>query len=127
MAASPVVVFLYRQGVGDGIRDKNFLFPNQGIVCPTLPRSCIFISENGFPARVRKSAFIPSGRFKRDETENQRNCCNTSAASTILVSHLCQSSALGIWVFSAGLYYRMYSPSFLPISSRIAAVPVDCA
>lgn len=32
MAASPVVVFLYRQGVGDGIRDKNFLFPNQGIV-----------------------------------------------------------------------------------------------
>lgn len=31
-----------------------------------------------------------------------------------------QSYALGIWVFSTGLYFRIYSPSLRPISSSSA-------
>ena len=41
---------------------------------------------------------------------------NTALASTSLISHLLQSSSLGICVFRIGLYCRMYSPSFYPIS-----------
>ena len=38
-----------------------------------------------------------------------------------LISYLCQSSALGIWLLRMGRFALIYSPSFAPISSSTAA------
>ena len=46
---------------------------------------------------------------------------NTDFASTDFVSHLSQFSAFGICVLRIGLYLRMYSPSFSPISASLSA------
>lgn len=103
---------------------KNNSSPTIYIIWPALRRRVIFISENGFHACFRYS----KTQRRQDEpggnrTEGHRNCASTSSAFTMFVFHLCQSSSLGICVFSTGLYYRINSPSLLPISSRIACAP----
>ena len=122
-----IIKFL-RVGVRRSFGIKIFQFPITYIIWPALPRRVLFISENGFHACFRYS----KTQRRQDEpggnrTEGYRNCASTTDGSTIFVSHLRQFSAFGIWVFSTGLYYRMNSPSLLPISSRIAAVPVAWA
>ena len=106
-------------GVVYGI--KIFRFSNRGIMWLTLPPRVIFIWGNGFHACSRKHASKAVGRTKREEVELHRNCFSTSLASTAFTSHLRQFSAFGICVFSTGRYYRMYSPSLLPISSSTSA------
>ena len=107
---------------------KNNSSPTIYIIWPKLPRRVTFVLENGFHACFRYS----KTQRRQDEpegnrTEGHRNCASTASAFTMFVFHLCQSSSLGICVFSTGLCYRMNSPSLLPISSRIAAVPVAWA
>lgn len=106
--------------VGRGLvyRIKIFRFSNRGIMWLTLPPRVFFILGDGFHACSRKHA-PKAGR--RTATENHRNCFSTSLASTAFTSHLRQFSAFGICVFSTGRYYRMYSPSLLPISSSTSA------
>lgn len=106
------------QAVGVYFGIKIFRFSNRGYIWPKLPPRVIFIWGNGFHACSRKHA-PKAGR--RTATENHRNCFSTSLASTAFTSHLRQFSAFGICVFSTGRYYRMYSPSLMPISSSIAA------
>lgn len=106
------------QAVGVYFGIKIFRFSNRGIMWLTLPPRVIFIWGNGFHACSHKHA-PKAGR--RTTTENHRNCFSTSLASTAFTSHLRQFSAFGICVFSTGRYYRMYSPSLMPISSSTSA------
>lgn len=53
--------------------------------------------------------------------------CNSKISDRVivfaisLISYLCQSSALGIWLLRMGRFALIYSPSFAPISSSTAA------
>ena len=50
-----------------------------------------------------------------------------SLASRVCTSNFRQSAAVGICVFRIGLYFRMYSPSFCPISSwTVRIIPRVC-
>ena len=86
-------------GVVYGI--KIFRFSNRGMVWLSAPPRAFFILGDGFHACSCKHA-PKAGR--RTATENHRNCFSTSLASTAFTSHLRQSSAFGICVFSTGRY-----------------------
>lgn len=97
ISRSPIV------GISDQLPDEvDFLF--RKTVFPPVCENLRSSRQTGQKGRIR----------------NHRNFPSTSAASTVLVSHLCQSSSFGICEFSTGRNWRMYSPSFFPISSRIA-------
>ena len=87
----------------------------------------IYLTEgNRYPGRSKRAGnAVQKPRKQKSGRYCASRSCHSMSFSISLASRVCtsnfrQSAAVGICVFRMGLYFRMCSPSFCPISSWIA-------